>query len=522
MSKLTRRQLMAAAVGASQLALLDAMTPSKAHAQTAGPTRFVTIYVKGGWYPSFLWCPYGSSGSTSEVSRQITGLARPDLLESFAGEPAYFTPSQVVALGSGQPFEPAPGAVRMPIRVGRQWNPANIADRANGYSPLGSSWSTHKLHENTLVLHGIDQGTAAHDSGIISSLSGAAGSEYRAPSMHAVIAQALSTRFTTTQRPLPVVALRSGLRPSPFELPAQYGSSVIDDLDSLIDTLSKRKDRTWAGLRQTATRSVPPFRPGGAATDIELSPIDDFVLRETALMRGQSTAGTDTYLEGIYESTKSVSQTLARDVLTILSNPAYGLNVPAGTANADRPFAIASTIVDYGIDHYEPQFDMALRLLQSGLATSISIEAPGVGGFAQFGFDTHGEAFGAHMVHLRGTYEIIGRFLGLMKAKGLFSDTLVMIHSEFSRTTHNDHWPYTSVALVGAGIQTDAMVGNYDVVGRPALHDPTGLPVSIREETGSLGLRPPKSADVCTTVYDIFGAKSFIPGGYGVIQGVKA
>ena len=106
-----------------------------------GPTRFVTLYVKGGWYPTFLWCPYGSAGTSSEVARQVTGLARPDLLEYFSGEPGYFAPNQVVALGTGAAYEPNPGATRMPIRVGRQWNPANVSDRSNGFSPLGASWA---------------------------------------------------------------------------------------------------------------------------------------------------------------------------------------------------------------------------------------------------------------------------------------------------------------------------------------------------------------------------------------------
>ncbi len=525
MPRLSRRRLMQAAIGTSHLALLERMMPSPARAQSMStPTRFVTIYVKGGWFPTFLWCPYSGAGSTSEVQRQITSLARGDLQENFLGEPGYCTGDQIIAVGTQKAYEPAPGAVRMPLRVPRQWNPANVNEHANGFSPYGSSWVTNKLHENTLVLHGIDQGTAAHDSGKISAMCGAAGSEYRAPAMHAVIAQAMAARFSTSERPLPVVALRSGLRPNALDRPAQFGPSVIEDLDSLVDTLSKRKDRTWAGLRQTTSKMVPGFQPGQTGAQVELSPVDAFVLDETLRLKGQSTAGTDTYLENIYESVKSVSQTLARDVLTILGNASYGLNVPASTPNEQRPFAtnFGSNETDHGNETYEPQFDMALRLLQSGLASCISLEAPGVAKFRQFGFDTHGEAFASHLVHLRATHEVIGRFLGILKTKNLLKDTLVMIHSEFSRTSGNDHWPYTSVALVGAGIQTDAMVGNYDVVGKPKLHDPAGLPIAIREETGASVTRPPKSADVCATVYELFGTNAFIPGGYGVIQGVKA
>ncbi len=100
----------------------------------------------------------------------------------------------------------------------------------------------------------------------------------------------------------------------------------------------------------------------------------------------------------------------------------------------------------------------------------------------------------------------------------LLDETLVVIFSEFGRTwpSGGDHWPYTSVALLGGNIEGNRQIGNYDVP-----KGAVGVPVKIVEEGSTAVERVPTSADVCSTIYNALGARDhFIPGGFGEIQGV--
>src|ERR1700753_3660979 len=95
--KSTRRAMLMAGVGLTQLMLLDQFglnpLPTKtARAAGNGPTKFLTLYVPGGWMPLYLFCPL----SASEIQ-----LALPKPMVT-APEPAYFYPGQVSNLdGSG-------------------------------------------------------------------------------------------------------------------------------------------------------------------------------------------------------------------------------------------------------------------------------------------------------------------------------------------------------------------------------------------------------------------------------------
>ena len=67
-SDMTRRKLLQLAVGAGQVALLDklgfpvfrsrsARANPNGGTGTGNPTKLLTIYVPGGWFPVYLWCP---------------------------------------------------------------------------------------------------------------------------------------------------------------------------------------------------------------------------------------------------------------------------------------------------------------------------------------------------------------------------------------------------------------------------------------------------------------------------------
>ena len=515
--KLSRRSLFLASLGVSQLALLDrfglggvarATTPGK------GPTKLLTIYVPGGWMPTFLWCPF----TKAQISKHITALAG----GAGKGEPGYFSADQVITPRDGQSsFDPAPGAVSQPIRIPRQWDPSNPAagGRNTGFTPHGYSWVKNQLWQNMCVVHGVDQGTAAHESAMVSAMCGAAGSEYRAPAMHAVVADALYDKYRDA-RILPCVSIGAGPYPNRLELPGRSAAMLLQGTDSLRTFVSDKNDVAWGGLRDRQKTPRVAFDGTANGTTLDTTATDDYVLAATRGLRGKSSAGTDAFLQNIYEGYAGVSTLVARDVVTLLEktpsiDPA-GWYVDLGGGNATE-----------GGSAWVPQLDLAMRLLRSDVTSAISIECRGPGGFF---FDTHGDTFGDHLAMLRGVNEAIGRFLGVMKntpgtsGGTLLDETLVVIFSEFSRGFgNNDHWPHTSVVFAGGGVTPDLMVGNYDMEPKSAGESAAGLPVDLVDETGTHIKRPPKSADIVTTALKILGVdKFFIPGGYGEIQGVRA
>jgi hypothetical protein len=510
---LTRRNLLLAGLGLTQVGLLSKFGLGNAHAAPGGrPTKLLTIYVPGGWLPQLLF----PCMSNTQIQSQIVTLGQND--DRFPA--AFYNASQVITASSGATgFDPGPKAVKQPLRLPKLWNPANLTQLGGGFNAHGYAWVKNRLHENTCVLHGIDQGTADHVGGQIAAMSGAAGGEYRCPSMHAVVANALYGAYKD-ERPLASVNVGSMLYPNPFGLTA--GSpTTMPDLKALSDLVTQRNTLTWKDLSDRTPTTVPGFN-GASPQERSLTAIDKYLLSETASLRGKSNANTDGYFEAMYARLAGTSQLLARDVVTTLEK-VPGLGDPKNYGDYSETWA--------------PQFDLALRLLRSNLATSIAVDAHGP---KRFNFDTHGQAFGyvnatgkhgEHAELLKRVHEVIGTFLGEMKASpgvaggaSLLDETLVVIMSEFGRNpSNNDHWPTTSTVLVGGGITTDTMIGNYDVEGKPEKHAAAGLPVDIKEESGQMTKRPPKASDVAATVYGIMGVdKFFIPGGYGEILGVKS
>lgn len=508
---ISRRSLLLGALSMTQASLLSRFGLGSARANSLRTaTKLLTIYIPGGWMPSLLWCPF----SNAAITKQVKALATANDGPGNAG--LYYDATRTVLPATMQTgVDPGPGSIKQQVRVPMLWNPGNPADNTNpNYNSNGYSWVQNKLHENLCVIHGIDQGTAAHESGRISAMCGAAGAEYRAPAMQAVVANAIFG-LLGDKRPLPSVSLSEQVLPVPLDLGAAAAPTVLQDAGSLRNFISQDNNSTWNGFRNRTAKPVPSFA-GDATETVGVNPLDEYTLAQTAALKGRSTSGTDSFYEKIYNSMKGTSKLLAADVTTTLSKT-------PGLANTVNPYPVYSShgvtyVEEYGAS-WIPQFDLALKLLRSDLCTSISLSAPGPG---RFFFDTHGESFYNHMNKLYVLYEVLGKFLGEMKSSGLFSNTLVVIFSEFSRTfSANGHWPTTSVAMLGAGVTPNTMIGNYDVEGKPALTDPIGLPVPLIDESNLAINRIPKSSDVCATVYDIMGVdKFFIPGGYGKIVGV--
>jgi hypothetical protein len=176
--KVSRRAILAASVGAGQIALLRKYgLEGTARAATDGPTRLVVFYLGGGARIDTHFTPL----SAEEIRKHIPIFAK-DILSV---EGALFTPEQVSDLaGSG-------GA--RPLRMAKLWNPSNPAELYNSatnryYNRSGYSWDYFKLAGNTIAFHGIDHGSVAHTSAYTAAMSGLAGEGYRAPALVSIIA----------------------------------------------------------------------------------------------------------------------------------------------------------------------------------------------------------------------------------------------------------------------------------------------------------------------------------------------
>src|SRR5260370_41133119 len=93
--KLSRRLLLKAGLGATQVALLAkfGLWGGRARAASAnGPDRLLTLFVPGGWMPSYVFSPL----SGPQISRVIPPV------QTFGNEHVFYTPAQVSNLdGSG-------------------------------------------------------------------------------------------------------------------------------------------------------------------------------------------------------------------------------------------------------------------------------------------------------------------------------------------------------------------------------------------------------------------------------------
>jgi hypothetical protein len=525
---LTRRKLLTAALGASQLALLEGLGVStlgsrRALAQTAGgPTKLLTLYVPGGWMPTCLWNPL----SAADIALHLPPPTQDH------GDPAYCIPSLVKNLDGSDQADV--GAPIQRLRGPQMWNPAAMAamdgsvaaQRGSNHVPWGYSWVAYELWKRTTVVHGIDQGTAAHDSGRISAMCGAAGSEYRAPAMHAWVANAYFQKYGNT-RPIPSAALAGGLLPNPRELASTASPSAFSNVSALADVLSQRNLQAWKGLADRGPH--PRLGYGGQpltpATSLNSTALEEYSFARIRAHKGKTNSATDAFYENMHRGYQGVSDLLARDLVTLLEKT-------PGTEHLRTPFWSSSTelyggSIGNGVANdsgsLTDRFNLTLKLLKSDLTTAISLSVPGYNDMA---FDTHGSPTGFHFVFLRALYETLGRFLQEMqltpapgKSGSLLDDTLVVIFSEFGRSwpEASDHWPYTSVAFVGGGVRANQMIGNYRFPG------PTGAPVSMVDEGNLMTMRPPTSADVVHTVLKIMGVENFfIPGPHGEIAGVRA
>jgi hypothetical protein len=540
--KNTRRDLFKLGLGAVQLGLLERAglfaSRRASAAVTQRPTKLVTIYLSGGWIPQFVFCPL----RLEDVDRCIP---EPEL--SIGGaEPTFYRRQHVETNLDGTPASDDSWDTR-PLRMPRQWDEAELSagrrDRRVALapnlrtSPLGWAWPYYRLLETVSVVHGVDQGTAAYDSGKVSMMCGIAGPSYASPGMHALVANAMLTRYP--DRALPHVSL-GGPASDRLSLPPATGPTMLTSASSSALLLSQRNRTAWAGLDDRSLKPQVAY-DGSPAEQVATTRLEDFILARTRRLKGQTNSTTDAFYQRLHDTYQGYSKTLARDVTTTLEHTVgfehinqMGANYPFWGDHGHLGYSLGTSVAASG-GGIEPSMDLALRLLKSDMASSISliVNPPSNG----IDFDTHND-FTNHYPYLRATMEQVGRFLGELKltpASGggtLLDETLVLVMSEFGRTwnTHGgtDHWPATSVIMCGGGsagagwLHNNRMIGGYDVGTASTPGGFMGLPVELVDENALTFRRPPQSRDIVYTAMGLLGLEQFLPGRPGKIVGLDA
>lgn len=527
-SKMSRRALLAASLGATQLALLDRFSllePSRARACPGedGPTRLLVLYLPGGtrFYPVF------TPMSDADIGRVIPPPG--DVL----GEPIFFRPETMVTLdGDSGGFAP--------LRMGRSWNVADPGDRT-GYrtSPMGYSWLHYGLGPTTAVVHGVDQGAFAHAAAYVASTCGIPGDDYRAPATVSVIANHLHARFAST-RPLPCVAISASGVPRAPGLPPLASPAVVPSLRSLAELFSSQsaRHRRWRDSDARMVSELPTYDGTGTYGDVGLTRPDSWALGRTRRVGTRAHGATVDALEEIYGSYASVSRTLASDIVDSVEAVTPITHEVPDHLRAYGHFSVTFGLANGRID-MNSSFEWVLRLLKSNVTSAVYAKLP------EYFYDFHsGGTVYAAAAATRAQLDMIAQLMGEMKVtpspdrpgRTLYDDTIVVVQSEFNRTFPrgpnqdsrdgwsfgDDHNPMTSVVVSGGAIAGNRQIGGFDVSSGTGL--PPGLPVEILEEDGRSSMRPPRAADMAASLCDVFGLRAgrdfFIPGGYGTIRGL--
>lgn len=526
---MNRRRLFQLAFGASQVGLLSRyglLDRAYARDMSDYPSKFLSIWVDGGLHWESFFAPFTRAGIEKYMPAPTGGNI-----------PWGYQPDQVMNFDKTMPDLEDPSVIRR-LRGPIYWNWDDPGDRtgkipeadlAQIYRPYGYAWAdpTYKLYEKATLLVGADQGTASHQSGRIAGMCGVAGANFQAPSINAVIATALASRFP--DRPIPNVTL-GGTSPTALDLPALARPTILRDVASIEATLSQRYDSAWAGLRHRD--EIPNIGFDGSTHNgsVSASIVEQALLADIRKMHDEHNAGGEALLERLYDTYKSTSNAIARDVLTILEQTVGWEHLEQNTMYPKDWTGCIGRADACGPGSSMGPYDFALRLLKSDLVTSVNLRATSI---QNFSFDTHsanGPQHGAN--HLRLALEQIGRLCLEMSltpsseraGKSLLDDTLVYVFSDFGRTfpkSGSDHHPATCALLVGGGITGNQMLGGYD---ERMSGSPLGAPVELTEETGEIVTRVPRAQDVAATVLTAFGLHGgedfFIPGGFGHFNGV--
>ncbi len=118
------------------------------------------------------------------------------------------------------------------------------------------------------------------------------------------------------------------------------------------------------------------------------------------------------------------------------------------------------------------QAAVAVDALSLGLSRCVSLGFPGAG--AGLGWDTHANNDEDQSTLFEALFSGLSQLMALLDATpgesspSLADETVVVVLSEMGRTPQlnatlgKDHWPYTSVMMLGPGLTTNRVIGGFD------------------------------------------------------------
>jgi hypothetical protein len=294
--KFSRRGLLATSLGASQLYLLSRFNllgsgKARAAVDPDRPTKLLTIMVPGGIHHEFLWSIFYDAS----ISRFIP-----------PPEPRTFYDASMVENLDRSGAADADAPIRR-LRAPVTWNWDSPADNGFGggvhpvhggpYDPKGYAWAApeYKLYENIAVIHGVDQGTAAHDSGKIASMCGIAGGNFQIAGIPAVVANYFFARFAD-DRPIPSVSIRGEPRaPALPPIPSTMSSTPISSVRDIEFMLSDRRPN-WDGLRARREIDGLAFDGSRLGGTVSVTAADEVLLRASYVLICSLLIGSDSML----------------------------------------------------------------------------------------------------------------------------------------------------------------------------------------------------------------------------------
>jgi hypothetical protein len=126
-------------------------------------------------------------------------------------------------------------------------------------------------------------------------------------------------------------------------------------------------------------------------------------------------------------------------------------------------------VMDFTTDGtIESQAAVAVDALSVGLSRCVSLSFPNSGGLS---WDSHGDNDATQSALFEGLFGGLAELMALLRstpgssATTLADETVVVVQSEMGRTPNlnpangKDHWPYTSMMLLGPGLTTNRVVG---------------------------------------------------------------